>query len=350
VPLAVLLSGEHPTLPAAELRALLDVHDPLARMHTSGLVVHVERGRREGGAEAAVGRMALAHAWGQSWGDAPDTEDGLAWLCERVRERADGKGSIAVATERRGVARTMASRDIEHRLGAALAAAGHTINLAAPDRVCFAWVMDGRIRAGELLGRTDRSAFEARVGDRRAHFSPVSLHPRRAAALLHLARAVPGATVYDPFCGTGAFVLEAALEGYKAMASDLDAFMVQGTLQTLTDVPAEPLDVAAFVADIGDAPDLAGPVDAIVTDLPYGRSSGTDGEAVDLLYRRTMASIARLLRPGAHAVLGCARPELLDGWEAHGLAVVEHHSDAVHRSLTRHFIVVKRVAAVADAS
>lgn len=347
---AVLLSGEHPSLPAAELRALLDVHAPGAAVQVHGLVATVdppEPGSTPATVDAALGRMALAHAWGDLWGDAPDTPDGLALLRDLVGARADGRGSAAVVTERRGRDKTARSMEAETALGQALKDAGHRIRLEAPERTIFAWFGDGRIHAGEQLGANDRSAFEGRDSQSRAHFSPVSLHPRRAAALLHLARAPPGGRVYDPFCGTGTFVLEAALEGYEAIGSDLDAFMVQGTLQTLADAGPQPLPALVFEADVGATPELVGHVDAIVTDLPYGRASGTAGEGLAAMYGRALQAIAALLRPGGHAVLGCADDALLGDTAAHGLAFVERHEERVHRSLTRRFIVVKRVQGLA---
>ncbi len=348
MPRSVLLSGEHASLPAAELRALLAVHDPLASIAVHGLAVQIESGRLVGGVDKALARMALAHAWGEPWAEAPDSAAGLQWLHDTILQRADGRGSAAIVTERRGAGKDAQSKDVGRALGAALKQRGHTIDLVTPECAIYAWIAEGRIRVGEQMGVTDRPSYEKRANDQRAHFSPVALHPRRAAALLHLARAVPGATVYDPFCGTGTFVLEAAMEGYKAVGSDVDAFMVQGTLETLADAGPEPLDGVCFVADIGDAPDLVGPVDAIVTDLPYGRASGTDGEAISALYTRAMKSFAALLPTGAHAVIGCAQPELLADIENRGFAVVERHSEAVHRSLTRHFIVVKRVPGVGE--
>ncbi|HJQ94045.1 MAG TPA: hypothetical protein VJ874_07170, partial [Candidatus Thermoplasmatota archaeon] len=193
----------------------------------------------------------------------------------------------------------------------------------------------------------DRSRFEARISDERAHFSPVGMHPRRAASLLHLARAPPCSRVYDPFCGTGGMVLEAALEGYDAWGSDLDPFMVQGTLQTLADAAPEPLDGQAFVADIADAPGLVGMVDAVVTDLPYGRSSGTDGEPLRGLYGRAFTAFAELLPAGGHLLVGHSDPSLLAGLEAAGFRVVERHAEPVHKSLVRHYAVAMRIDAAA---
>ncbi|MEK6984824.1 MAG: hypothetical protein AABX89_00360 [Candidatus Thermoplasmatota archaeon] len=339
---AVLLSGEHRTLPAAELRALLGVHAPGAQVRFDAGLAFVA-GAPDGQIRAALSRMALAHAWGAFWGEATDTQEGLATLETEVRRRADGKGTLAVVSERMGFTKSANSLLVERRLGAAAAAAGHRIDLKAPERTLFAWLLDGRILVGEQFGRPDRSRFESRISDRRAHFSPVALHPRRAAGLLHLARVAPGGRIYDPFCGTGTFVLESSLAGYDAWGSDLDAWMVQGTLQTLTDVPAEPLLGNVFVADVADTPAMMGQVAGIVTDLPYGRASTGHGEEVAALYRRAFAAFAELLPAGAHAVVGHSDPALVAPIEEYGFRIVERHEEKAHRSLTRHFVVAQRL-------
>jgi tRNA (guanine10-N2)-dimethyltransferase len=338
---AVLLSGEHPTLPAAELRALLDVHDPLASVTLEGLVAVVQP-QDPPGTDLALSRMALAHEWGELWAQAPETAAGLAHLQGLVPSPGLPPGSVAVRSERRGVGKGLDRAAVERALGTALSQAGHAVDLRAPKHTVFAWLLDGRVACGLRRGVNDRGAFEGRISDERAHFSPVSLHPRRAASLLHLARVPPGGRVYDPFCGTGGFVLEAALEGYDAWGSDLDSFMVQGTLQTLADAGPEPLAGTAFVADIADAPALAGLADGIVTDLPYGRGSTTSGEPLRDLYRRAFAAFAALLPPGRHAVVGHPDPALLDGVGSFGFEVAERHAEPVHRSLVRHYAVLRR--------
>lgn len=341
---AVLLSGEHPTLPAAELRALLDVHDPLASVNLEGLVAVVQP-QDPAGTDLALSRMALAHEWGELWAQAPETAEGLAHLQALVPPKSLPSGSVAVRSERRGTGKGLDRAAVERGLGAALSQAGHAVDLRSPEQTVFAWLLGGRIACGLRRGLNDRGAFEGRISDERAHFSPVSLHPRRAASLLHLARVAPGGRVYDPFCGTGGFVLEAALEGYEAWGSDLDSFMVQGTLQTLADSGPEPLEGTVFVADIAEAPKLVGAaaVDGLVTDLPYGRGSSTDGEPLRDLYRRAFAAFAELLPPGRFAVVGHPDPSLLEGAEGFGFEVAERHAEPVHRSLVRHFAVLRRV-------
>lgn len=337
---AVLLSGEHPTLPVAELRALLAVHDPYATVQADGPVAVVQPSDPEG-AQAALRRMALAHAWGDLWATAPETPQGLHRLAVLVPGQAPTTGSVAVVSERRGTGKTLERVQVERDLGAVLKASGLVIDLGKPRHVVFAWLVDGRITLGLRRGVCDRSTAEHRVSDERAHFSPVSLHPRRAASLLHLARVAPGGRVLDPFCGTGAFVLEAAIEGYEAWGSDLDPFMVQGTLQTLADHGKEALAGAAIHADIGDVADLVPQMDGIVTDFPYGRASSSHDEGLGELYDRAFAQFARVLKPGGHVVAGCAQPELLPDLAKHGFSELERHVERVHKSLTRHFVVAR---------
>lgn len=221
--------------------------------------------------------------------------------------------------------------------------AGHSIDLDTPVFVVFAWFHAGRVVVGKLEGNMEHD-FEHRTVQKRAHFSPVSLHPRLALALVHLTRCGSGQRIHDPFCGTGGLVLEAALDGFDASGSDLDAWMVAGTLGTLADEGPEPLDAPAFVADVADVPNLLGPgsVDGIVTDLPYGGASTTNKEAIASLYDRAFAAFALLLPAGRRVVFGCHDEALGRRIEDAGFRVEAVHEQFVHRSLTRRFFVALR--------
>ncbi len=332
----ILLQGDHATLPDAELQALLEVHGgQITEQPTQRVRIVDDR--------TALHHHVQAWGWGEHWGDAPCTPEGIEALADIVAARATGEGTAAVRSHRYGQDKSPLGNATERRLGAALAGAGHKIDLAAPETMVYAWLGDGRIHIGRLMGAR-LEGHQDRVTDRRAHFSPVGLHPRRAGSLVHLARVPPGGRIIDPFCGTGGIVLEAALMGYEVLASDIDPWMVQGTLTTLTDAAPEPLDADVFQADIGAVPDLVDGIQGIVTDLPYGGASSTHDEALGALYVRALDAFARLLPEGAYAVVGHAQPDLLDA-EPHGLEFVERHSEFVHRSLTRHYAVYRRLRA-----
>lgn len=332
---AILLQGDHPTLPAAELEALLEVHGGGVADRPTSRTVLLEAGA------AAAARAAQAWAWGDLWGIDDDSPAGIERLAAAVAAATDGQGTAAVRSIRYGDPKSPHAMLCERTLGTALAQTGHGIDLRHPELEVFAWLGEGRIVAGRRRGARD-VGFEDRIGARRAHFSPVGMHPRRAAGLVHMARVPPGGRILDPFCGTGGIVLEAALLGFDTWASDIDAWMVQGTLTTLTDAAPEPLDATVFRADIGDAPDLVDGVQGIVTDLPYGTASSTHDEDIQQLYDRALEAFARILAPGGHAVVGHARPELLAEAPEHSLEVRERHAEFVHRSLTRQFVVLRR--------
>lgn len=340
---AVLLTGDHPELPVAEVSVLEGARSPRGLLRHAPRRVHTTDHRDV--AERVVQRL----AWGEHWAADDDTPEGRGRLARAVRHRTDGQGTAAVRVIRFGADKSPHRAAVERGLGQALVEAGHPIDLADPDLEVYAWMGEGRIHVGRLLGGR-RDAYGDRVIDKRAHFQPVGLHPRRAASLVHLAGVAPGGRILDPFCGTGGIVLEAALLGYDAWGSDLDPWMVQGTYQTLTDAGPDAVDATVFQADIGDVPGLVEDVDAIVTDLPYGAASSTHDEALEALYARAFEAFADLLPLGGTAVVGHAEPRLLAGIEDHGLEVRNWDappepmvfSEYVHRSMTRHYAVLRR--------
>ena len=116
--------------------------------------------------------------------------------------------------------------------------------------------------------------------------------------------------------------------------------MVRGTLKNL-----EFLGVAASALKVADAADAFEPAvggpgwDAVVTDPPYGRASGSAGESPEALIARTIPKWAEKVREGGRIVLvvpGGPDP-LAPPWRR-----VVAIPQRVHRSLTREFRVYER--------
>ncbi len=59
------------------------------------------------------------------------------------------------------------------------------------------------------------------------------LPPKLAQMMLNLAKATPGRTVLDPFCGTGVVLMEAALKRTNIEGSDIDPKMIEYTKENL---------------------------------------------------------------------------------------------------------------------
>lgn len=222
---------------------------------------------------------------------------------------------------------------------------GRPVNLKDPGLVARPFLLKDHVYVGQQLWESDPKALRSRHVDNRPHSSPVSLEPRLARALVNLARTKPGETLLDPFCGTGGVLIEAALLGLQAFGSDIDPDMVAGTQDNLRYFG---LEGNVFESDVGEVSkrmeDLGRPqVDAVVADLPYGRSASTHQEKLDALYERSLRVVRERLRPGHYAVLGF--PDAQSA-EAAGrvLEPVESFRVRAHKSLTRHFVILRRPA------
>jgi tRNA (guanine10-N2)-dimethyltransferase len=228
--------------------------------------------------------------------------------------------------------------------GAALArhageilSARYAVDLEKPDAEVRV-LMSKKIHTGILCGEIDRSAIESRKPENRPYKHPISLHPKLAKALVNLTHARTGDTVLDPFCGTGGILLEAGLMGCRTLGGDMDARMVEGSILNLTHYG---VNSEIRQLDISSWPESHAPVDAIATDPPYGRSASTAKEPIESLYRRAFATCHAMLKDGGR--LAMALPDekhtkLAEGFELEGMYPVR-----VHRSLTRHFCVFRRV-------
>ena len=89
-------------------------------------------------------------------------------------------------------------------------------------------IVSEKIYFGINVGNIDRKSFETRVPQNRPFFSPVSLHPKIARALVNLAHLSAGDILLDPFCGTGGIMIEAGLIGMEIVGCDIDENMVNG--------------------------------------------------------------------------------------------------------------------------
>lgn len=244
------------------------------------------------------------------------------------------------------------SRTLPPVLGHAFVQAGGRVDLETPQRDFLAYILAPEVAdpAGqtegalvEILAEVPRSEVESHRSKHRPFRKPVTLPPRLARALVNLAQVVPGGRVLDPFCGTGAILIEAGHLGYRVVGADLSGDMVKGTLLNLEASGLTPERVVQ--SGISDLPELLrdlGQFDGVVCDPPYGRSATTGGKGSVEVLRDTIQALPALLRPGARAVLLVASPEL--PCELAPDLEEEYHLEAqrVHRSLTRHILVLRR--------
>ena len=279
---------------------------------------------------ALARRLALCHFISEHLFSCPPSE-----LRESIRE-VDVPGPVRVHTTRvQGSFNELDLARTNSELGALLGE-GRGVDIHEPVSEVRV-VLSKQAHVGRCLAKVDRPAFEARKVQNLPFRYPITIHPKYARALVNLARVRPGGRLLDPFCGTGSIVAEAVLAGMEAVGSDISEKMVEGTRNNLTFLGVG-ADLAA--CDIGAVGEVVGHVDGIATDPPYGRATSTGGEPVPDLMRRTLAACREILDVGSRLVMAVHDPDLLSSSE--GFEMVETHPMWVHRSLTRHFCVLRR--------
>ncbi|MEA1924578.1 MAG: N-6 DNA methylase [Candidatus Altiarchaeota archaeon] len=314
------LSGEHPRLPEEEVKAVLKgegVEYSVFFRDEGERILILDVSSED---YAFVNRLSLTRKAGLVASLSSD----LKQVADEVFEVIGGAGSFAVRCS---------EKDIRMDLGQLLSGKGLVVDLDNPKREVYCMNVGGRLFS--CINLALERDFGDRVPKKRPFFHPTSLHPKTARLLVNLARVKPGDVVLDPFCGTCGILIEAGLMGLQARGFDVDRRMVAGCRRNL-----EFYDLEGEV-DEGDALELDDmKVDAIVSDLPYGRSSYLTDRNLDSFYRRFMDNAIELVRMDGHIV--CVLPMELD-IDVKGLTLLDRFEIYIHKSLTRRVYVFRRV-------
>lgn len=250
--------------------------------------------------------------------------------------KIDESGSIAVRCKNRS--KNVDSQKIVKTL-AEVYTKNREVSLEKAEIELRALITDSYVYVGVKIYEINRSVFEKRKVQKRPFFSPISMHPKIARALVNITSVGKNQTLLDPFCGTGGILIEAGLIGAKVFGADIENKMIQGTKQNLDFYGIRNYKLSCL--DIGEIYNLVKKVDAIVTDLPYGKSTTTKGEDIFLLYNRAFESISKILKKDGRAVIGLSNVDMLKIGEKY-LSLCETHMFRAHRSLIRYFCVFQR--------
>jgi tRNA (guanine10-N2)-dimethyltransferase len=313
----------------AELEACVEIASSKSEAQQKGpgfAVFELE----EGEVRSTIERLALTHRAGTYLGSCP--LDDLRSFCSKL-ELPDG--TVAVRVKRFEGRGTPDQANSIMRITGEAVSRSRKIDLTHPDiRLRVLLSEDLHFYLDENM--VDRDQYERRHVRSRPFFSPISLHPRYARALVNLTGVRRGQTLLDPFCGTGGILMEAALVGAKAIGSDISGVMIEGCKENMSHFGAEWDRLEAI--DIGEVPGHIGEVDAVATDPPYGRSASTMREPVRELHQRGLAAISQCLKPWGLAGVVLPYPCSSKG----PLNMLQSHMQRVHRSLDRHYCILKR--------
>jgi len=335
-----LVSGENPTLPFAEIEAILESEGhAYSILFKLSQVLVLESDPKC--VESIAHRSALTRVCGFF---IASCRASVQEILDSIR-RADisayispGESFVVRVRRVRGSSPQIDRLLLERRIGEVIfeSVKGVKVNLKNPEKIFFGVLSDDNFVFG--LKTAEIKAGKFRKRSRVAFSHSAAMPPKIARCMVNLARVRSGDLVLDPFCGTGSFLIEAGLIGCRVVGSDIKRRMVEGSMLNLSacGVKAEGL----LVADARSSPYLPRRVDRIVTDPPYGTSTTTLGMDVADVYRNFLSEAEGILRGGGYICL--AAPKRINVSriaEEIGFKHLESHFMYIHRRLTREIAV-----------
>jgi tRNA (guanine10-N2)-dimethyltransferase len=329
------LPKEHRTLPIAEIFACLQAENiNFNILESNEDVFIIETSSEKYKLQKIARRLSFTYYIDKFLFSCAPTIDDIK--TKVIKNKIEKPGSIAVKYKNRSD--NINSQPIVRAL-AKIYTQDRRVALKNPDVEIRGLITDSKLYVGLKITEIDRRQFENRKVQNRPFFSPISLHPKIARVLVNLSSIKNNETLLDPFCGTGGILIEAGLMGVKVIGSDIEEKMIKGCKKTLDYYKIK--NYKLYCSDIGDINKHIGEVDAVVTDLPYGKSTTTKGEEMLKLYKRAFKNISNLLKEDGKAVIGLSNNDFIPIGEEY-FSLVEKHDFRAHRSLTRHFIVYQK--------
>ncbi len=340
-----LLSGENESLPAAEVKAILeaegysyssaDEFDQVLRLESElGCVKHVQV--RSAYTRVCAQELFVSNANMIDISKTASETDFKAVLkpgesfvvrINRIKNYAD---------------QALNTMTLEVNLGKQIldCTDGTKVSLKNPDKTFIGIITDEKLVLGLKLTDITSKTFSERRPRKKPFFHPSAMPSKMARCMVNLAHAKAESLLLDPFCGTGTSLIEATYIGCRAVGVDAQRRMILGTKKNLRFFNIAP--EGLVLADSRKIPLFK--VDCIVTDPPYGRSSSTLKSTTKQLVEEVLASSLELLGVGQRICI--ASPKTLDisrlGAEL-GYRHVESHFAYVHQSLTREIAVFEKV-------
>lgn len=214
------------------------------------------------------------------------------------------------------------------------------VNLKNPDKIFIGIITNEKLILGLKLTEITSKTFSERRPRKKPFFHPSAMPSKLARCMVNLAHAKAESTMLDPFCGTGSSLIEATYIGCHALGVDAQKRMILGCRKNMRffQISAEGL----ILADARQLP--FSQVDCIVTDPPYGRSASTLKSTTKDLVHEVLVSAYSLLLVGHRICI--ASPKTLN-IKAIGTSIgfkhIESHFAYVHSTLTREVAVFEKV-------
>jgi len=342
-PLFFIVSGEHESLPSAEIKAILESsgkfgsvdyekHYRMLNVKGPSSVLH----------EVAE-RSLMYDRCGLELGRCHASENELIQLIRSLpldKIVGNAKSFAARSIRLHGVSKTIRRPALEREVGAVIKeqVPRLDVRLHASDVTFLCVMFDDSFLFGIVAYTKPSGLIAPRRPRKRPVFHPATMPPKIARCMVNLARAKPNDNFADPFSGVGGIAIEAAVIGCEVVAIDASLRMIRGARRNLKHFALNSL---GFVLGDARSVPLQG-LHAIATDPPYGRDSSTRGVKVENLYSDFLAGAQASLRKDAHVCISAPSEIDVESFANDaGLKVREKYLVKIHRSLTRQFVVIQ---------
>ncbi len=337
-----LISGEHPTLPISEVKAILEAEDfKYKNLEIFTQVLRIDA--NPNCVEAIKYRSALTRfCCEEIFNCKANLKEILGFINFQILEQFIGNESFSVRVRRvRGTNPELDRVNLEGELGGKILQSikGSKVDLSKPEKKFFGIITDNRFLFGLVIAEIVPKPFSERRPRRRPFFHPTAMPAKMCRTMVNLSQPKKGDLLLDPFCGTGGMLVEAGLLGCQVVGFDAKPHMLRGGLKNLKYFCIDP--EGLIIADARFSPIKE--VNCIATDPPYGRSASTLGSATRLIVEDFLYSVADTIPKGRRICM--ASPETIhisETAEAAGFNHLESHFVYVHKSLTREIVVFKR--------
>lgn len=340
--LLLIQSQEHPSLPVAELNAVIDCENIECKVHCicEGLVIldSIKKENLDDYYKILVRRLGYTHEVHEVISEF--NFDNLEEEILKVNWSNYIKKNFAVRVKRfRSEIDTIKT---ERSVGSLILSSTENIkvNLDNPDSLIRFVIYENTVYLSIRRYELNKKHFEDFRPHKRPFFYPGSMSPKLARCMVNLSRVKEGELLLDPFCGTGGFLIEGGLVGAKLVGSDINWKMKNGTAINLDYCGIT--DYRTFNLDVREL-EMYQQADAVVTDPPYGISTSTGDIKGDEIFNEFFKAIKDNMTDDAYLCM--ASPHYVDlnpMIENVGFKLIEQYHIKMHRSLTRVISVIKK--------
>jgi tRNA (guanine10-N2)-dimethyltransferase len=351
-----LLSGENESLPAAEVKAILEA-EGYSYSYASEFDQILRLDSEEGSVQSVQVRSAYTRFCALELFVANAKNKDIAKVASETDFKAvlnPGETFVVRINRIKNYAdKDLNTMTLEGDLGKQILSLteGTKVNLKNPDKTFIGIITDEKLILGLKLTDITSKTFSERRPRKKPFFHPSAMPSKMARCMVNLAHAKAESVLLDPFCGTGTSLIEATYIGCRAVGVDAQRRMILGTQKNLRffNIAAEGL----VLADSRRIPLFK--VDAVVTDPPYGRSSSTLKSTTKQLVEDVLASSLALLGVGQRICIALPitvnqqgevdhmAKDLAGYIEGLGYKTIESHLVFIHRSLTREIMVYEKI-------